>query len=99
MRDLATYQHEHGIATIKMDDGKVNALGVPMLRQLHLAFDRAEADEAIVILTGREGGFSAGFDLKVFTETPEQLPKMLTLGANLCERILSFPRPVVNVSP
>ncbi len=95
MSDLTTYELADGIATIKMDDGKVNALGITMLRELHAAFDRAEQDEAIVILTGREGRFSAGFDLKVFSETPEQLPEMLTLGANLCTRILTFPRPVV----
>ena len=95
MSALTTYERSDGIATIKMDDGKVNALGVPMLRELHAAFDRAEEDEAIVILTGREGRFSAGFDLKVFSDTPEQLPEMLTLGATLCERILAFPRPVI----
>jgi len=95
MNDLTSYACDDGIATITMDDGKVNALGIPMLRELHAAFDRAEREEAIVILTGREGRFSAGFDLKVFSDTPERLPEMLTLGARLCERILSFPRPVV----
>jgi len=95
MRDLTTYESSDGIATIRMDDGKVNALGPPMLRELHEAFDRAEEEDAIVILTGREGLFSAGFDLKVFSDSPEQLPEMLTLGARLCERILAFPRPLV----
>ncbi len=95
MSELTSYEQADGIATITMDDGKVNALGIAMLGQLHAAFDRAESDGAIVILTGREGRFSAGFDLKVFTETPERLPEMLTLGASLCERILAFPRPVI----
>lgn len=95
MSDLMAYALNDGIATIKMDDGKVNALGISMLRELHAAFDRAEEDEAIVILTGREGRFSAGFDLKVFRDTPEQLLEMLTLGGRLCERILAFPRPVL----
>ncbi len=95
MSDVMTYALEDGIATITMDDGKVNVLGIPMLRELQAAFDRAEEDHAVVILTGREGRFSAGFDLKVFSETPEQLPEMLTLGANLCKPILTFPRPVI----
>jgi enoyl-CoA hydratase len=95
MSELTTYEHDGGIATIKMDDGKVNALGIAMLRELHAAFDLAERDGAVVILTGREGRFSAGFDLNVFSDSPEQLPEMLTLGATLCERILAFPRPVV----
>jgi enoyl-CoA hydratase len=95
MSALTTYEHDDGIATITMDDGKVNALGIAMLRELHAALDRAQDDGAVVILTGREGRFSAGFDLKVFSDTPELLPEMLTLGAQLCERMLGFHRPVV----
>lgn len=95
MGELTTYAQDEGIATVTMDDGKVNALGITMLRELHAAFDRAEREEAVVVLTGREGRFSAGFDLTVFRDTPEQLPEMLVLGATLCERILGFPRPVV----
>ncbi len=95
MSDLTTYTCDDAVATIKMDDGKVNVLGIPMLRELHAAFDRAERDGASVILTGREGRFSAGFDLNVFRDTPDRLAEMITLGATLCERILAFPRPVV----
>lgn len=83
------------IATITMDDGKANALSLAMLGELHAAFDRAEADEAIVILTGRPDRFSAGFDLAVFSSGGEAIVEMLRLGATLCERILAFPRPVV----
>lgn len=95
MSDLTTYACDDAVATIKMDDGKVNVLGIPMLRELHAAFDRAETDGAAVVLTGREGRFSAGFDLNVFRDTPDRLAEMITLGATLCERILAFPRPVV----
>ena len=91
----ANYELEGRIATITLDDGKVNALSIPMLEALHAAFDRAEADEAVVLLTGREKYLSAGFDLKVFQEQPERIVEMLTLGATLCERILSFPTPVL----
>jgi enoyl-CoA hydratase len=90
-----TYELDGGIATIAMDDGKVNALSIAMLEALHSALDRAEADGAVVILTGREKYFSAGFDLKVFSEEPQRLVEMLTLGATLCERLLSFPTPVL----
>jgi enoyl-CoA hydratase len=93
--DLATYELDGRIATITMDDGKVNALSIAMLESLHAAFDRAEADKAIVVLTGREQYFSAGFDLKVFQEQPERIGEMLTLGATLCERVLGFPTPVL----
>jgi enoyl-CoA hydratase len=91
----ANYELEGRVATITLDDGKVNALSIPMLEAIHAAFDRAEADEAIVLLTGREKYLSAGFDLKVFQEQPERIVEMLTLGATLCERILAFPTPVL----
>ena len=46
-----------------MDDGKVNVMSLAMQAALRNAFDRAEADQAVVLLTGRPGVFSAGFDL------------------------------------
>jgi len=95
MNDLLSYTLESGIATLTMDDGKVNAMSIPMLEALHAAFERAERDAAVVLLTGREGIFSAGFDLTVFSQGREPTLKMLRLGATLCERILAFPYPVV----
>ena len=96
MSELATYELDGRIATIAMDDGKVNAFSIPMLQAVHAAFDRAEQDGAVVVLTGREGYFSAGFDLKVFASGDvNAVIEMLTLGATLAERILAFPTPVL----
>jgi enoyl-CoA hydratase len=96
MSELASYELDGRIATITMDDGKVNALSIPMLRSIHAAFDRAEQDNAVTVLTGRESYFSAGFDLKVFAGGEvDQVVEMLTLGATLSERILAFPTPVL----
>jgi enoyl-CoA hydratase len=95
MSELVTYERDGRIATVTMDDGKVNAFSIPMLRALHLAFDEADRDRAVVVLTGRDGYFSAGFDLKVIAGGGDQLLEMLTLGATLAERLLSFPTPVV----
>ncbi len=89
---LTTYALADGIATIALDDGKANALSVAMLAELSAAFDRAEADGAVVLLTGRERTFSGGFDLRT---PPEGWPAMVAAGARLAERILSFPQPVV----
>lgn len=99
MTEPATYELDGPIATIAMDDGKVNALSIDMLRSLHTAFDRAEEDGAVVVLSGREGYFSAGFDLRTFTTTPERVVEMLRLGATLTERMLSFPTPVIAACP
>jgi enoyl-CoA hydratase len=98
MSELLTYEHRDHVARVTLDDGKVNALSIPMLREFHAALDQAEADQAVVHIGGREGFLSAGFDLKVFREEPERLGEMLRLGAELCERLLSFPRPVLIAS-
>jgi enoyl-CoA hydratase/carnithine racemase len=90
--DLTTYALEDGVATIAMDDGKVNALSPSMLSELMDGLERAEGDGAIVLLTGRAETFSAGFDLRV---PAEDWPAMITDGARLAERIMSFPRPVI----
>ena len=96
MTDLATYTLDDGIAMIALDDGKANALSIAMLTRLHALLDQAEQDGAIVVLAGREGRFSAGFDLKVFQSGDgDAVLEMLRLGATLAERILSFPTPVV----
>ena len=92
---LVSYTSDGRVATIVMDDGKVNVFSIPMLKALHRAFDRAEAEQVVVVLTGRDGYFSAGFDLKVFQQDQAQILEMLTLGATLAERILAFPTPVV----
>jgi len=95
MTDLATYELDGAIATIRMDDGKVNALSPEMLKAALEVLDRAESDGAVVVLTGRAEYLSAGFDLKVFSERPGEIVEMLTLGARLAERILAFPTPVL----
>ncbi|HEY5286270.1 MAG TPA: crotonase/enoyl-CoA hydratase family protein [Solirubrobacteraceae bacterium] len=96
MSELVSYELDGRIATITMDDGKVNAFSIAMLQAIHAAFDQAEQDNAVVVLSGRESYFSAGFDLKVFAGGDvERVIEMLELGATLAERILSFPTPVV----
>lgn len=92
MTDLISYSLDDGVATIAMDDGKVNALSSAMLAAVWGALDRAEQDDAVVVLTGRATTFSAGFDLRC---PPEGWPQMLVDGASLAERMLSYPRPIV----
>ena len=92
---LTAYELADGVATIAMDDGKVNALSVAMLDEVSAGLARAEEDEAeVVVLTGARTTFSAGFDLR--TEA-EGWPEMLVAGARLAERIMTFPRPVLAV--
>ncbi|MEP1229207.1 MAG: crotonase/enoyl-CoA hydratase family protein [Litorimonas sp.] len=98
MTDLVTYTLANGVATIAMDDGKANVLSTDMIAQLNAAFDKAEADKAIVILTGREGMFSGGFNLKEMQAGPNEAMALTSKGSKLARRILAFPRPVIALS-
>jgi enoyl-CoA hydratase len=89
-----TYTRTDLVSTIAMDDGKVNVFSVPMLRSLHKAFDQAEQDETVVLLKGRSGCFTAGFDLQTLSGPHQDVLTLLRLGASMAERILSFPAPV-----
>jgi enoyl-CoA hydratase len=95
MDTLVTYSLRDSIATITMDDGKVNALSLAMFSELDAALDRATADRAVVVLTGREGVFSAGFDLPVLRAGDTEAAKLLHAGFELAARLLAFPTPVV----
>lgn len=89
------YSLEGSIATVVMDDGKANVMSLPMLEGLAKAFDRAEADGAVVLLTGREGMFSGGYDLGMFRDASADVVRTVRAGGELLWRILGFPRPVV----
>lgn len=95
MSQLVTYQLKDGVATIAMDDGKANALSPALQAELNVALDQALADKAIVVLTGRPGMFSAGFDLPTLMNGGLPAVGMLTGGFEIAEKILSFPKPVV----
>lgn len=99
MDALVTYRLRDSVATITMDDGKVNALSLAMLAELGTALDRAAADRAVVVLTGREGVFSAGFDLPVLRGGGTAAAELLHAGFDLAARLLAFPAPVLVACP
>lgn len=90
-----SYECDGAIATIVMDDGKVNALSSDLQAEINAALDRAEADRAIVVLTGNEKALSAGFDLAVLSAGGAPFEAMMRGGLELSMRLLSFPAPVV----
>lgn len=95
MTSPVSYEFRDSVATITMDDGKVNVMSPAMLSALNGALDKAAADRAVVVLTGRRGTFSAGFDLKMLGAGGPDAQKMATMGFELGYRMLSFPTPIV----
>lgn len=93
---IATIDIQNDIALITMDDGKANAINFDMIAALNEALDKAEADAKAIILTGRDGRFSGGFDLNAFaTLGGDGVYKLLDAGAELLVRIYGGPLPVV----
>lgn len=92
----ATIKIENEIAIITMDDGKANAINPTMLAALHACLDQAQAEAKAVIITGRPGRFSGGFDLKLMMGSPAQEVKALVNGGGvLAHRLYGFPMPVI----
>ena len=95
MAALVTCTPENDYTLITMDDGKANALGFDMLSQLGAALDTAEEAGKVVVIAGRHGKFSAGFDLSVMGQGGDAMLDLLRAGAKLSRRLLEFPSPVV----
>lgn len=73
-----------GSKRIGIDDFKRKVMNERMLVALHQALDQAEQEARAVLLLGREGVFSAGFDLQVFARRdPQEIHAMMRLGAEL----------------
>ena len=93
--ETVQYNLQGDVATIRIDDGKRNALSPQVLKGIYQALDRAESDRAIVIMTGRESVFSAGFDLNVMKRGGTNALGMLRAGYALTARVMKYPYPVI----
>jgi enoyl-CoA hydratase len=90
-----SYALDGNVGVITLDDGKANAINHDVLQQLHAALDEAQAGASAVLLVGRPGRFSAGFDLSVMTSGDEPMRELVIAGAQLLMRLFTFPQPVV----
>ncbi len=95
MSDLISYQLDDGIATLTLDNGKVNAISPEVIAAFNAALDRATADGAVVIITGQPGILSGGYDLKVMTSGPQNAIDLVAAGSTLARRMLAHPYPIV----
>lgn len=96
MTELTTYEQVGDVALIIMDDGKANAFGPPMIAAVDAMLDRAADDAKAVVLTGRPGIFSGGFDLNVIRGGDATQARAQALGgARLMMRLYGWPQPLV----
>ena len=93
---IATLSKENDISIIKLDDGKANAFSYDMLSQVNELLTQVPRDSGALVITGREGLFSGGFDLKTLaTGDMEKITKMVQLGYRLLLELFAFDRPIV----
>ncbi len=94
---MITSETRGGAHIISMDDGKVNALNKPFLDALMAALNEAAADQSPVVIRGKKGIFSAGFDFKGFSAGAESATAQLQAGKDTILTILRHPAPVITV--
>ena len=93
---LATLNKDGNISTITLDDGKANVFSSKMSQDINQCLDEVATEEGCLIITGKEGMFSAGLDLKTIQSgDTDKIIEMSTAAFKLLARIFSFPRPVI----
>jgi enoyl-CoA hydratase len=95
MTKLVTVYVDHHVATITLNNGKVNAISHQVIDEINQALDLAEQQEAVVVITGQAGMLSAGYDLNVMRESMSAAMQLVEKGSRLSRRLLSFPYPVL----
>lgn len=90
-----TFELRENIAVVGMDDGKANALGYALMDEVDAALARARGEAAAVVLTGRKGRFSAGFDLAEMMAGVDKARAMVARGADFLLRLYTLPMPLV----
>ena len=98
MGDSPQYERDGDVAILRLDDGKANALGPDVITGLREGLSRAGKEAGAALIIGREGRFSAGFDLSVLQKGADAGRALVTSGAQLALQIARHPTPVVIAS-
>ena len=93
---IATLKKEGNVSIITLDDGKANVFSPEMSQQIDECLDHVATEEGCLVITGKEGMFSGGLDLKIIQSGDiERIQEMSSKAFKLLARIFSFPRPVI----
>lgn len=99
MSELVVYSLDDGVATLTLNNGKVNAFSHDLIHDFNRALDQAEQDAAVVIVTGQPGILSGGYDLKVMMSGPQNAIDLVAAGSTLARRMLAHPYPIIVACP
>ena len=91
-----TVDIQNDVALITMDDGKANAINFALMEELNAALDETETNAKAIVLAGRTGRFSGGFDLGMMGSfTRNDSVRLLDRASELVLRLYGGPVPVV----
>ena len=89
------YELNEGIAVLHFDDGKVNAIGFDFMKAIREGLASADREAKAVVVAGRAGILSGGFDLKEFRKGPEATNAMMAEASPMFHRLFSLPQPLI----
>jgi enoyl-CoA hydratase len=98
MTEHLTVTRRDSISLLAIDDGKANALSGELIADIAGALDEAENDASTtaVVLSGRPGVFSAGFDLNVMRSGDRAATVgLVSDGGSLVRKLYGLSVPVV----
>lgn len=97
--EFLTLAIEDKVAIATIQRPPANALSRGMIAEINELLDLVEHDESVrvIVLHGEGRFFSAGADIKEFTEvsTGEEFSKLAAHGQQVFERLENFPKPVI----
>lgn len=84
------------VAQITLDDGKANVINPPWIENFLETFTEAEKSAKAIVIAGRDGIFSGGFDLKWMpTASADEIVTLLDGGGEIVTRVYGSERPVI----
>ncbi len=89
------YKLNDDVAVLTFDDGKANVIGNAFMDAMIDGLSRAQQEAAAVVITGRTGLLSGGFDLKEIEKGAEAVKAMMKKGSNMFYRLFSHPQPLI----
>ena len=93
---IATLTSDGDVSIITLNDGKANVFSPEMSKTISSLLDEVPDNKGSLVITGRPGIFSAGFDLKIISSGDvSAVSSMIKTGFTLLARVYNFPRPVI----
>lgn len=90
-----TIEIQNDVLLIALDDGRANVVGHNLIDEVTEGLKRATDEAQAVVIAGRPGLFSAGFDLDEIQTGPENAKRLLNRGAEMFVTMYSHPQPLL----